>query len=371
MPIGAANSRLAGAILSQPSVKLRLLRAIIEQCGENKPRARVSREAFIEIVNRALVEDIAQYSMSTAEFSEAAGQVFDGKIDSGDGTASVRETISHYRFGFSAASGVPKPIGLPCERNGDTSWSKLAAPLRDAAHAYESSGLQSPGMLRSQSDDALLTHGRKRRSTVQEVAVEVVDGAALGSSSPPSPETILRLVQSRLRTQRARLRAKLDRLETDDHGTVAIDELLAVVASVGRAAHPPAFPGGAGDPFTGSAADAVRALAILVALRGGGAEEGGDEAKGGGGRGGGEDGDEDERKGGRESDEKHDEESNEKGEGGTETAAGNTPAPEWPDRVDARQFSAALWNDPHATAEADRSSGSQPDGGLAPSCRLV
>ena len=302
MPIARLpTSKLVAALLEQKNTKRRLLRVLTHKYHD--PTEQISRDAFAELVASALAEDCA---FSHDELIAAARDVFDTKIlasktlsVSPRDSVSARETLSLYRFGFTAAAGLPEPIGLP----ESVQRIELATPLRDAARIYERGGLMSPRIARSHGDAALspragahsplvlppdadgligITIGPRGPNAKTKVGRADEEGSAPGAagrrspSGPPSTETLLRLVQARLRTQAARVRAKLERISIDRHGAAPIDEIIRTVREIGSRAHPPLL-------VVGAAEAALRELAWSVGDgrrdgRGAAEEEEGEEA---------------------------------------------------------------------------------------------
>ena len=219
MPIARLpTSKLVAALLEQKNTKRRLLRVLAHKYHD--PTEQVSRDAFAELVASALAEDCA---FSHDELIAAARDVFDTKIlasktlsVSPRDSVSARETLSFYRFGFTAAAGLPEPIGLP----ESVQRIELATPLRDAARIYERGGLMSPRIARSHGDAALSPRagahsplvlppdadgliGPRGPNAKTKVGRAEEEGSAPGAagrrspSGPPSTETLLRLVQAR------------------------------------------------------------------------------------------------------------------------------------------------------------------------------
>ena len=298
MPIARLpTSKLVAALLEQKNTKRRLLRVLTHKYHD--PTEQISRDTFAELVASALAEDCA---FSHDELIAAARDVFDTKIlasktlsVSPRDSVSARETLSLYRFGFTAAAGLPEPIGLP----ESVQRTELATPLRDAARIYERGGLMSPRIARSHGDAALSPRagahsplvlppdadgliGPRGPNAKTKVGRADEEGSAPGAagrrspSGPPSTETLLRLVQARLRTQAARVRAKLERISIDRHGAAPIDEIIRTVREIGSRAHPPLL-------VVGAAEAALRELAWSVGDgrrdgRGAAEEEEGEEA---------------------------------------------------------------------------------------------
>lgn len=295
------TSKLVAALLEQKNTKRRLLRYLTHKYHD--PTEQISRDAFAELVANALAEDSA---FSHDELIAAARDVFNTKIlasktlsVSPRDSVSAREILSLYRFGFTAAAGLPEPIGLP----ESVQRIELVTSLRDAARIYERGGLMSPRIARSHGDAALspsadapsplalitalpteadglvgryngLNAKTKVGSAEEEGGAPVDDAAGRRSpSGPPSTETLLRLVQARLRTQAARLRVKLEGLSIDRHGAAPIDEMIRIIREIGSRAHPPLL-------VVGAAEAALRELAWSVGDGRrdgrGAAEEGGD-----------------------------------------------------------------------------------------------
>ena len=297
------TSKLVAALLEQKNTKRRILRILTHKYHD--PTEQISRDAFAELVANALAEDCA---FSHDELIAAARDVFDTKILASKTLAvsprdsvSAREILSLYRFGFTAAAGLPEPIGLP--QSVSVQRIELVTSLRDAARIYERGGLMSPRIARSHGDAALSPsadapsplalitalpteadglvgrydglNAKTKVGSAEEEGGAPVDGAAgrRSPSGPPSTETLLRLVQARLRTQAARLRVKLERLSIDRHGAAPIDEMIRTVREIGSRAHPPLL-------VVGAAEAALRELAWSVGdgrRDGRGAAEGGEQ----------------------------------------------------------------------------------------------
>ncbi|KOO26670.1 hypothetical protein Ctob_005762 [Chrysochromulina tobinii] len=290
------TSTLVAALLEQKNTKRRILRILTHKYHD--PTEQISRDAFAELVANALAEDCA---FSHDELIAAARDVFDTKILASKTLAvsprdsvSAREILSLYRFGFTAAAGLPEPIGLP--QSVSVQRIELVTSLRDAARIYERGGLMSPRIARSHGDAALSPsadapsplalitalpteadglvgpydrnglvgrydglNAKTKVGSAEEEGGAPVDGAAgrRSPSGPPSTETLLRLVQARLRTQAARLRVKLEKLSIDRHGAAPIDEMIRTVREIGSRAHPPLL-------VVGAAEAALRELAWSV-----------------------------------------------------------------------------------------------------------
>ena len=89
-----------------------------------------------------------------------------------------------------------------------------------------------------------------------DLSVEVEDAEGPGGSGSATTESALRMVQARLRTHGARLRAKLDKLESNVDGAAPIEDVLDVVRQVARLAQPPLS-------LSAAAIEALREVALL------------------------------------------------------------------------------------------------------------
>ena len=262
----------------------------------------MSKARFVDLVVDAVDAPVPELRVvSPAELREAASILFTEKLDPiGSGMVTAREAISHFRFGFTAAAGVAKPLGLPPSVSGS-----LAA----VAHAYDDGGIPSPRL-------AHTSHGSRvtqcaasgasrglpsRGRSSQQAGVRVLatsasapmmggcpavgdaaalprrpmersllsgwhgtddgEGAAPGESLPSlaasamggavgigshsaigasrrEREELLRLLGARLSRARADVRVALSQLDTHADGTAPIRDVARALVHIGRHAEP-------------------------------------------------------------------------------------------------------------------------------------
>lgn len=128
----ATVTPLAKAALNRSNAKVRIIKALSDRYPNGAQR--MTRDDFVELVAAAAEDDLA----TPSEVRDAAWALFGHfsrqSLDDGrSGAVSVRQVISYFRFGFCAASGVPKPIGLPASLDRRT----LNPQMKGAANIYE------------------------------------------------------------------------------------------------------------------------------------------------------------------------------------------------------------------------------------------
>ena len=181
----------------------------------------------------------------------AAGNLFEYKLDvSGSGIVSVREIMSHFRFGFGAASGVRRPFTpVPAELASDS--------LRNVMSSYED-GLPSPRLSprsrpvsRSSSNleplNGALTSSWSwvsasswTRGVDKDVSLSQAHSPMLHrslSQGDMKPEAALRHLSARLGKIRVKAAAHLEQLN-DGKGKVGKDSLVESLQVLGSMSRP-------------------------------------------------------------------------------------------------------------------------------------
>ena len=116
----------------------KLQKALREHCHNNLAE-RISRDVFIDVVSRAIADEPLPEFMDLETLGQAAAHVYDERLHADDRGVLVREAISHFRFGFTAAAGHFKQLEelVPID-------ARQSGPMRAVALAYDEGGIPSP-----------------------------------------------------------------------------------------------------------------------------------------------------------------------------------------------------------------------------------
>ena len=106
----------------------------------------ITKEAFAALASEAAASDLFSL-VDQAALAEAAERLYERKLDhDGSGLVTARAALSHFSFGFSAAAGAARPIGVPADA---TRPLRYAQSETRVASAYDCGGIPSPRLART------------------------------------------------------------------------------------------------------------------------------------------------------------------------------------------------------------------------------
>ena len=128
---------------------------------------RITKDQFVKLVASAAHIELPGL-VGLEPLEQAAARLFERRLDSdGSGTCTVREALSHFSFGFTAAAGVPKGLAAASKAGGPhkpLQMRDVPMPLRFVATAYDVSGVPSPRLASPYNRDVVSSLGIRQQT---------------------------------------------------------------------------------------------------------------------------------------------------------------------------------------------------------------